>query len=586
MKGSIWAALLLCAVNGFAVERSIYQLEDGQSLRDVAETFLGSADAVGELASYNKLSSPDAVGPGDTVAIPGEERLAAMDSSRWAGIEVQRAKAIGAKTYANEELQWAESTLQMAESARNAGAYSQAVNLAKLASMRALRVQDLTNERAPVQQPAIVTGRSGTVEVSADGESWQSGKAVPAFGFVRTAPGARAIVKLPDNSVAHLRESSLLQLAYTWVDRRDGNRETVLRLRGGNMRLHFAQPEVATSSFTIEAGISEVSLSEPSVIRLAVDGVNRGRLAVLEGGCRINSGETTRELAAGVGVIAPDTRLLAPHKLLPPPASGIPAKSATQLFQASWIEAAALRCPFDANAPRPHSRFHFELAHDADFLQVIRETFPAGTTQNVGLLEPGVYHWRLSSVDGDGVEGPSETGSLEIAPNLDVAILVDSEPAEKLATGRIQVHGGNALRALPERLDSNVVAIEYSVDGGAFQIMDNAIQLPEGDHELRVRGIGPAGQRGSYQALAVSVDASGPMVTSSASLTNNLFFGPRSEISLSVNAADLARIEYSVNGRDFATYAGPFTVPPSAQVTARAMDALGNVSATIAVPTN
>jgi ferric-dicitrate binding protein FerR (iron transport regulator) len=587
MKTLIWAVLVAWSMTGLATGRSIHQLEASETLKDVAASFLGSADAVGELASYNKLLSPDDVGAGDTVAIPGEERRAAIDSMRWGGVEVQRAKAIGAKTYAKPELEWAEATLEMADSARQDGAYTQAVNLAKLAAMRALRTQDLTNGRAPVQQDAIVTGSSGKVEVSATGESWQTGTSVPAFGFIRTAPGARAIVKLPDNSVAHLRESSLLQLAYAWVDRRDGNRETVLRLLGGNMRLHFAQPEVETSSFRIEAGVSEVSLSQPATIRLAVDGVNRVRLSTLEGSCSLDSGAANRELEAGYGILVPVGReALPPRKLLAPPASAIPANSAQQLFQANWQLSEAVRCAFDTHAPRAHSRYHFELAHDADFLQIIRETFPVGSSQNVGLLQPGTYHWRLASIDGDGVEGDGSTGVVTITPNLDVAILVDSTPADEMPNGRVQVHGGNALRAIPERADSNVVAIEYSVDGAAFVIMDNAIQLGEGEHELRVRGIGPSGERGAYRSLSLSVDASGPAVTSSASKTDSLLFGPRSQIRLSANAPDVARIEYSVNGRDFASYSGPFYVPPSSRVQARAVDSLGNTSATITVPTN
>ncbi|MFT5129340.1 MAG: hypothetical protein ACI8W8_002962 [Rhodothermales bacterium] len=588
MRAMIWAALLLGSVSAIATDRTIHQLEDGQSLRDVAVEFLGSADAVGELTSYNKLPSSDAVGPGDTVAIPGEERRSAIDSLRWAGIEVQRAKAIGAKTYAKPELEWAENTRQMADEARRAGAYTQAVNLAKLAAMRALRAQDLTNERAPIQENAAVTASIGGIEVSADGESWRSGSVIPAFGFVRSAPGARGIVTFPDNSVAHLRESSLLQLAYSWVDRRDGNRETVLRLLTGSMRLHIAQPEVETSSFTVEAGLAEVSFAEPSVVRLAVDGVNRVRLAVLEGRCTIDSGETTRELSAGVGVVAPGSLpLCAPRKLLPPPnTSSIPANSAQQLFQASWETNNAIRCAFDPNAPPPHSRYHFELARDSNFLQIIRETFPAGTSQNVGLLQPGTYHWRLASVDGDGVEGTSSSGALTVSSNLDVAILVDSQPADALAGGRVQVHGANALRAVPERADSSVVAIEFSVDGAPFTIMDNAIQLPNGDHELRVRGIGPSGTRGDYRALSVRVDASGPVVSSTVSKSSNFLFGPRREISLSALAPDVARIEYSVNGRDFVPYSAPFQVAPSSSVMARAVDTLGNMSPTIAVPTN
>jgi ferric-dicitrate binding protein FerR (iron transport regulator) len=583
---SIWAAIFFLAL-GASADRVIHQLAEGESLSDVAKHFLGSADAVAELASFNKLASADLVGPGDTVAIPGEERQAAIDSLRWGKVEIQRAKAIGAKTYAKPELEWAESSLEMAQGAREAGAYTQAVNLAKLAAMRALRVQDLTNERAPIQEDAIVTASSGQVDVSRDGNKWQIGTTVPVFGFVRTGPGARAIIKLPDGSVLRLREGTTLQLAYAWVDRRDGNRETVLRLLSGSLHLDFAQPEVETSSFSLETGLAAVWLRDASRLRLALDPANRVRLAVLSGSCSIDNGDDSRELAAGVGMVLPgNSGLRPPRKLLPPPASAIPANSANQLLQAAWKANDPARCSFDPNASRPHSRYHFELAQDADFLHILRETFPVGNTQNLGLLAPGIYHWRLASIDGDGVEGPSTAGSLTISPNLDVALQVDSEPAEPLPDGRVQLNGANVLRAIPAQADSSVVAIEYSVDGAAYKIMDNAIHLTEGEHQLRVRGVGPTGQRGAEQSLLLRVDASGPSVTGSAKRSESLLFGPRSEITLNTNAADVARIEYSVNGRDFATYSGPFHVVPSSTVTARAIDTLGNISATITVPTN
>ena len=582
----MWAAILLVTL-GASAEHTIHQLEAGQTLADVAKLHLGTADAAAELASFNKLASPDQVGPGDTVAIPGPERAAAVDSLRWANVEIQRAKAIGAKIYAQPELEWAESSLGMAQGARAAGAYTQAVNLAKLTTMRALRVQDLTNERAPIQQPATITGSSGVVEVSADDKSWQTSSQVPPFGFVRTGPGARAIVKLPDNSVAHLREGTTLQLAYGWVDRRDGNRETVLRVLGGNMRLEFVQPEVETSSFSIEAGVAAVWLREASSIRIAVDGVNRVRLAVLRGSCSVDSGDEHQELEGGLGLIArEDLDLVPPHKLLAPPTSAIPANSANQLFQAAWQHNEAIRCLFDDRKPRDHSRYHFELARDPDFLHIVRETFPAGNKQNVGLLTGGTYYWRLASVDGSGIEGASDTGSLTIAPNLDVALHIDSQPAEPLPGGRVQVNGANSLRAAPAQADSSVVAIEYSIDGAAYQIMENAIQLSDGNHQVRVRGIGPTGLRGVDQSLQVSVDASGPAITSSAETRRTLLFGPSSTISLNANAADVARIEYSVNGRNFTTYSGPFRVPPSSEVVARAVDTLGNVSDPISIPTN
>ncbi len=64
---------------------------------------------------------------------------------------------------------------------------------------------------------------------------------------------------------------------------------------------------------------------------------------------------------------------------------------------------------FSWSAVSGAERYHLEISSDAEFKQLMDETWVSGTdaelmSLSIDSLEPGTYFWRVASIDGDGYE--------------------------------------------------------------------------------------------------------------------------------------------------------------------------------------
>ncbi len=129
------------------------------------------------------------------------------------------------------------------------------------------------------------------------------------------------------------------------------------------------------------------------------------RLEVLEG--RVDFGDTEQNVSVdgnfGSLVTAQGTMPEAPHQLPAAPAQLIAPEDRQVLsgdlanYNFAWATM--------ANA----ARYHLEVSADAEFKQLVDETWVASTSAQVQSLdlsdlEPGTYFWRVSTLDADGYE--------------------------------------------------------------------------------------------------------------------------------------------------------------------------------------
>ncbi len=129
---------------------------------------------------------------------------------------------------------------------------------------------------------------------------------------------------------------------------------------------------------------------------------------------------------------------------------------------------------------------------------------------------------------------------------------------------------------------SGVAGTEYQVDGGDWQAYSAPVELPDGDHVIAYRSTDEAGNVEEAGTVEVAVDTTVPVTEAATD-------GDGESVTVTLTATDetsgVASTEVSVDGGDWAAYAGPVVVTGAGTHTVeyRSTDVAGNVEATKSV---
>lgn len=137
---------------------------------------------------------------------------------------------------------------------------------------------------------------------------------------------------------------------------------------------------------------------------------------------------------------------------------------------------------------------------------------------------------------------------------------------------------------------SSLSYIEYKIDDSVFQTYHHPFSIPdEGLHRIVYRGVDKVGNREPDNVYVVTIDNTGPTVTLSTDKAlhedgDKHYNVVNSKVYLKASdrLSGVQKIEYSMNGGEYQTYAGPITLEGTGmhQIRYRAIDNLGNVSTT------
>jgi ferric-dicitrate binding protein FerR (iron transport regulator) len=575
------AALLPLAAFANSAIGTVYQLQQGETLRDVAARFFGGVENLPELQHYNKISNPLLITPGSYIAIPGEERQQAMDEIERAHSSVATAVAAEAATYAAEELKEAQQAFKNAQDARMQGAYTKALALAALAFRRGEIAKETADRNAQVLEPGRVTALSGYVSFSPDGKSWERaaiGSEIPVRGFIRTKTESRAEVTLADGSVIQVREESEVQIANFQRDRRNDKRDSELRVLNGEMLGTIKKKKNKQSDIRVKSHNTALSIRGTQVL-VGVDGQSETtRVSLKTGRTQVSAAGVDFEFDGNQGTrVDEDEPPMDPVFLVSPPRMIVPAESTfSTADQAPYFRWEAV------TDVRLH-RYRLELASDEKFNTLVTKRDTKTNFSAIGILKPGTYHWRVMCIDQDGLEGRPVQGTITIEKDLDVAFTPVTE--HLVEDDRWVVGKHNRIHLKPVGgADSSVVVSEFRIDDGRYRKILDTIRLrDEGVFMLTARGVDVDGQTGSEIQKRVEVDLSGPSVTATiGEIVGDRFTGRRSSVSLAAeDPHGVLYIEYQLPGEPYMTYNGPIPVDLKKPVTVnfRAMDLLGNESA-------
>jgi hypothetical protein len=260
------------------------------------------------------------------------------------------------------------------------------------------------------QIPAKVTKFSGSVEIARNFD-WKWVKVVPDMlvqegDWVRTRARSSAEILQDDGTVIVLRPNSKLLFesnGHTQTARGEV-RTTRLKLDEGSILSRVKKLAQRDSRFEISTPTA-TSFIRGTEFRVKVEPEGATRLEVLEG--RVDFGDQSQQVSVdgnhGSLVTAEGEQPQAPHALPEPPAQLLSPENRQVLegdlamYNFAWSSVAGA------------VRYHLEVSADAEFRELVDETWVDGTSAQVqsmdfSELEPGTYFWRVSALDAQSYE--------------------------------------------------------------------------------------------------------------------------------------------------------------------------------------
>jgi hypothetical protein len=262
------------------------------------------------------------------------------------------------------------------------------------------------------QIPAKITKFSGRVEIARNFD-WKWVKVVPNMlvqqgDWIRTRSRSSVEIVQDDGTVIRLRPNSkaMVDLSGSTKSARGDVRVTKVKLESGSLVAKVKKLLQRDSRFEIQTPTA-TSFIRGTEFRVKVEDNSATRLEVLEGAVDFGSVAEKVSVAGNFGslVDVAGNTPTAPHALPAAPAELFTPEDKQVLddslatYQFSWATV--------SNA----SKYHLEIASDAEFKQLVEEAWLDGANADmmslrIDVLEPGTYFWRVSALDDKGYESP------------------------------------------------------------------------------------------------------------------------------------------------------------------------------------
>lgn len=580
-------ALLMGLLSGVQAEEDVdyilHTFTATDSLPELAEKHLGSADLQYELLEVNGLQNRLSVYPGMRLMIPKAIRTRAVASAEQAGNLLAEADVAGANELAREPFHQAKDYFAEAGFSFTKADYDKCSHWSELAIVKANEALEMAKVKGVQHLRFQLVRKFGEVHVSKDeGVTWKSFARLDSADendFVRTGKGSTAQLVLPDDSEIDLAPESTLQVATLTRDARARAQKTALRIIKGEI-LGRIKKKRSTDTFDVSTPAMNIII-RGTTIRVATDlDKNTSKLGVLEGKTQVQVDGELVTVSGNEGIVVTakgDVKDLHDFQVF----SLVPAPVIAKRFAS--LETPSRRAALAWSNPEMAPKVLFELSKDERFIEVIDSREVAGSSVTTDLLKEGTYFWRVTGISGKGLKGQmSDTQSLRITTDMEFDVVPDRKLLE--INGAFVTGPETSFRTVPARKDNSIIGYEYSWDNKAYTTYTSAVARDiQGKHVLYVRAITEDGTISEPVLNTFTVDSEKPTLTikkdesnvASASLLNLKF-------ETSDNVA-VDRLEIRQNKGEFKAYGDSAqfnvsTLNPGV-VEARVIDRVGNASA-------
>ncbi|MCB1050579.1 MAG: hypothetical protein KDC71_08250 [Acidobacteria bacterium] len=297
------------------------------------------------------------------------------------------------------------------------------------------------------------------------------------------------------NSLVTIKESDLPENPSNFVN---------LRLDTGTLTLRSSEltnknkPSILTKSGSAMVYHS----SEVAVTYSAIQ--SNTALSVYDGRATAATGTKTQDVLKNQMVIFGDDQSLGNLRDLPP----APKLVRPENFSKVEIQGQEVAVTLGWTAVDPTASYHVELSPNILFTEWIHENEKYFRNQiEYANLKPGVYFWRVSSINNENLEGaPSDTWQFQIGEALVSEMrTVDNKPP-KLEVDKVSVHGfiviitGRTEKTATVQVDGERAIMD--LETGKFNF--TASMDGQGIHKIHVVATDPAGNR-THKEVSVNI---------------------------------------------------------------------------------
>ncbi len=492
-------------------------VREGQSLREIAETYLQNPNLWTEILRSNDLTSAADVRPGMRLLIPANAVSRANQQMERSLELIEEATMNGARLFAPSIIENAFSVREQAQGARNSGEWQACYGFASHSADLAQQALDICLENQSVPAQAIVNYREGVVQArDPDSRAWQGAPLHHVLlegDRIRTLSESVAGIMFRDESRLRLEQNSLAliqRMRYNMLENTEQSSVSLLEgdlfafLGGGREGDNF-QLEMEDVQTDVNSGAFFVSRDDDAT-----------RFANYEGELSVTSGDETVVLAENMGsVVRRGHRPTVVRQLLPRPklmSPGVFARVHGNSILLEWEEIDDART------------YWLEIAHDKSFSDmVVNDRRRRQTTFAMEELPRELYYWRVSAIDEYGLPGPkSEVRLIAVLDDVIPPYLLVMNPRSTAIVNESMIMlQGETEQGADITLQGQSITVS---DDGTFETL---LRLTQGMNEFTVEALDGAGNSTTQEmSITYIPDAAGPAVeydTTLAQVEPNVF---------------------------------------------------------------
>jgi len=531
-------------------------VQDGETVRGLAQKYLGDPDLWMEILASNGLASAAEIKPGMALKISADLVQLSQQQLHSALQAVQSATEAGAKVFAGDSLGRAMAFYEAAVTSRKNSGWQKSIERARLARLTAENAEREALARRNTTGVAALTDRKGTVESRKPAEPvWKDAPLKATLGegeMVRTLSSSLAEITFHDESRIRLNENSQAVIQRMREDLLAKKKESSVSLVTGNAFALLAGNQKKKQFDFVIPGVSTKVNSKNFWVQ---KDEQTTKVANYEGQIELTAQGGTVVVGENQGsLVKSNQKPSAPTSLLPSPPLAVPENNAT-LFDR--------QVEFNWEAVATTHNYWLEISRDKSFTNVIvNANAIKSNTFATNLPGNGSYYWRVAAVDANGFPSRfSERGFFNIAKDTTAPFLQLTTPEDGVIVREsfARVAGTTEKEA---KLFLNGKAVEVAGSG----IFQTEYLLKDGVNEIMLEVKDSAGNVSRVRRTVTYVADSRVGISYSntlKALRPKHFVVPNSEFTLSSvskprAAITLLRLSNLLSMRTFADDAGYF----------------------------
>ncbi len=460
------------------------KLREGQSLRELAQQYLGDPDLWTAILRANDLSSITDAKPGVTLVIPVAQ-IAKADTALAAALAaIQAATKEGARLFATAQMERSLAVYRQATARRKAGDWDAAASLAASAQASADEARKAASSSRDTQAAALLSDRAGDVEGRRPQELVWSNRPLDSLLVeqenVRTLSRSTAQITFNDDSRLRLNANSEAVIERMRSDALSRREEAKVSLVQGDFYA-LLSGKSAQNKFEVE--VPEVKTDVESRdfwVRRDASGskftnFDDRSLSVNANGATVTLGRDEATMVRNGRPPTEKQAVLRQTKLEAPADNSDIFNADTPLRWSALVDAVG---------------YWLEIADDVDFQRMALTRWGIKDTSfPVSGLNVGTYYWRISALDKFGLPGArSDTWRFNVRVDHTPPFLIIKEPEEGMILRTSPAHlRGTAEKGVTLRRAGELVPVEAD---GSFDI---PIALVDGDNEVTLVATDAAG---------------------------------------------------------------------------------------------